>query len=347
MTTAAHTFPALGTLAVVAVTDPGALAGALDVVQAEVDACDAACSRFRGDSDLSRLNVGAGRFVEVSGRLIDDLDAALWAARLTGGLIDPTVGQALVSLGYDRDFADLAAPAAALSSAAAAGGPPASSSTAAAAAEGPSAAAPGWPPMITFAPVPGWTTVSVDRPGQRARVPAGVRVDLGSTAKARSADVGARSAAEAVGCGVLVSLGGDVSVAGAAPAEGWSIRVTDDARAGVDVAGQMVAIRTGGLATSGTTVRSWTRSGRDVHHVIDPRTGLPANVVWRTVSVAAGRCLDANVASTAAVVLGRDAPGWLSGHGLAARLVRADGTVVRVGGWPADVIDVPLAQAVA
>ena len=337
MTTAARTFPALGTLAVVAVTDPGALAGALDVVQAEVDACDAACSRFRGDSDLSRLNAGAGRFVKVSARLIDDLDAALWAARLTDGLVDPTVGQALVSLGYDRDFADLAGPAA---------GP----STAAAAAEGASAAAPsaaGWPPMITFAPVPGWTTVSVDRPGRRARVPVGVRVDLGSTAKARSADLAARSAAEAVGCGVLVSLGGDVSVAGAAPAEGWSIRVTDDARAGVDVAGQMVAIQTGGLATSGTTVRSWKRAGRDVHHVIDPRTGLPANVVWRTVSVAAGSCLDANVASTAAVVLGREAPGWLSGHGLAARLVHPDGTVVRVGGWPADVTDAPPAKAAA
>jgi thiamine biosynthesis lipoprotein len=327
MMAAAHTFPALGTLAVVAVADPGALAAALEVVQAEVDACDAACSRFRRDSDLSRLNAGAGRFVEVSVRLLDDLDAALWAARLTDGLIDPTAGQALVSLGYDRDFAGLAGPAGA-------GGPSA-------------AAALGWSPMITFASVPGWTTVSVDRPGRRARVPAGVQVDLGSTAKARSADLAARSVAEAVGCGVLVSLGGDVSVAGAGPAGGWSIRVTDDARAGVDVAGQMVAIQTGGLATSGTTVRSWKRAGRDVHHVIDPRTGLPAKVVWRTVSVAAGSCLDANVASTAAVVLGRDAPGWLSGHRLAARLVRPDGTAVRVGGWPADLTDGPLAKAVA
>jgi thiamine biosynthesis lipoprotein len=257
MTTAAHTFPTMGTLAVVAVTDPGALAGALEVVQAEVDACDAACSRFRGDSDLSRLNTCAGRFVELSARLIDDLDAALWAARLTDGLVDPTVGQALVSLGYDRDFGDLAGPAAA--------GPSISAAAERPSAATPFAAAPGWPPMITFAPVPGWTTVSVDRPGRRARVPAGVRVDLGSTAKARSADLAARSASKAVGCGVLVSLGGDVSAAGAAPAEGWSIRVTDDARAGVGVPGQMVAIQTGGLATSGTTVRSWKRAGRDVH----------------------------------------------------------------------------------
>ncbi len=330
MAPAVHTFPAFGTLAVVAVTDPGALAAALDVVQAEVACCDAACSRFRVDSDLSRLNAGSGRFVEVSARLIDDLDAALWAARLTDGLIDPTVGQALVSLGYDRDFADPAGP-----------------STTAAGAQGPPAAATRWSPLITFAPVPGWTTVSVDRPGRRARVPVGVRVDLGSTAKARSADLAARSAADAVGCGVLVSLGGDVSVAGAAPAEGWSIRVTDDARAAPDVAGQMVAIEAGGLATSGTTVRSWKRAGGEVHHVIDPRTGLPANVVWRTVSVAAGSCLDANVASTAAVVLGREAPGWLSGHGLAARLVHPDGAVVRVGGWPAEVTHVPLAKAVA
>ena len=188
------------------------------------------------------MNAGAGRFVEVSDRLIADLGAALWAA-LTDGLIDPTVGQALIRLGYDRDFADLAG----TSTEAAIKGSPAASAL---------ATTPGWPPMITFTPVPGWQAVSVDRPGRRARVPAGARVDLGSTAKARCADLAARSAAEAVGCGVLVGLGGDVSVAGVAPDEGWSIRVTDDARASVGVPGQMIAIQTGGLATSGTTVRS-------------------------------------------------------------------------------------------
>jgi thiamine biosynthesis lipoprotein len=315
MPIATDTFPALGTEAVVAVSDSDALPTAMAITRAEVAACDAACSRFRDDSDLSRLNAGAGRYVDVSSRLIDDLEAALWAARLTDGLIDPSVGQALVNLGYDRDFTSL----------------PTTGSNR--------------PTMITFTPVPGWTTISVDRANRRARVPAGVRVDLGSTAKARSADLAARAAAEATGVGVLVSLGGDVSVAGPAPAEGWSIRVTDNARSPLDAPGQMIAIETGGVATSGTAARSWRRAGRDLHHLIDPRTGLPAPVVWRTVTVAAGSCLDANVASTAAVILGSRAPDWLSGHDLAARLVRADGDVVRVGGWPPDVAPVPAAQA--
>ncbi|MDX6222320.1 MAG: FAD:protein transferase, partial [Frankiales bacterium] len=76
------------------------------------------------------------------------------------------------------------------------------------------------------------------------------------------------------------------------------------------------------------------RSGRDLHHIIDPRTGAPAATCWRTVTVAGASCVDANAASTAAIVMGAAAEEWLAGLGLPARLVGEDGSVVTVGGWP-------------
>jgi thiamine biosynthesis lipoprotein len=287
---------------VVAVSEPEALPGALAVVAAEIAACDRACSRFRADSDISRLNAGAGRPVDVSARLLDELAAALRAARLTDGLVDPTIGRALIRLGYDRDFTLLAA---------AAGSTP-----------------------LAFTAVPGWQCVEVDPGRGRARVPAGVVVDLGATAKARCADLAAAAAADATGSGVLVSLGGDVAVAGAPPGRGWDVLVTDDSSAHAGAPSQTVKVLTGGLATSGVTVRTWHRGGTALHHIIDPRTGRPARVVWRAVSAAAATSTDANIASTAAVVLGADAPAWLEERQLPSRLVAPDGSVTRVAGWP-------------
>ncbi|HEU5419375.1 MAG TPA: FAD:protein FMN transferase, partial [Streptosporangiaceae bacterium] len=107
-----------------------------------------------------------------------------------------------------------------------------------------------------------------------------------------------------------------------------------DHAAGPEAPGQTVAITAGGLATSSTTVRTWTAVGRQVHHIIDPATGEPARSCWRTVSVTAGSCADANTASTAAIILSESAPAWLARHGLPARLVRSDGTVLTAGGWP-------------
>jgi FAD:protein FMN transferase len=134
---------------------------------------------------------------------------------------------------------------------------------------------------------------------------------------------------------VLVSLGGDIAVAGPAPAGGWPILVTDDHRADPSKAdGQVVGIAAGGLATSSTAVRRWRTTDGVVHHVVDPRTGRPAREVWRTVSVAARSCVDANTASTAAIVLGEDARSWLIERGLPARLVRPDGRVDTTGTWP-------------
>ncbi|HEX4703511.1 MAG TPA: FAD:protein FMN transferase, partial [Pseudonocardiaceae bacterium] len=167
-------------------------------------------------------------------------------------------------------------------------------------------------------------------------LPRTVRLDLGATAKALAADRAARRIAAVVDCGVLVNLGGDLSTAGLAPDGGWRIGIGDDHRmADVDPEAT-VTIRSGGLATSSTTCRTWRRAGRAVHHIVDPRTGDLPDTAWRTASVAAANCVDANIASTAAIVLGWSAPGWLTAARLPGRLVDPNGNVLTVAGWPAD-----------
>lgn len=158
-------------------------------------------------------------------------------------------------------------------------------------------------------------------------MPGGVLLDLGATAKAWAADRAAADIARHLGTGVLVNLGGDLAVAGPAPLDGWPVDVDG---------GATIALSSGGLATSSTRLRTWRRGGVERHHVLDPRTGTPAVTPWTDVTVAAATCVEANTASTAAVVLGVAAPQWLAERGLPARLV-SDTEVVHVGDWPAEV----------
>jgi thiamine biosynthesis lipoprotein len=139
---------------------------------------------------------------------------------------------------------------------------------------------------------------------------------------------------DATGAGVLVSLGGDIATAGAPTVGGWGIHVTDDHRAGPDAPGQTITIAGGGVATSSTTVRRWRQGDRLMHHILDPATGQPVQPVWRTASVAAATCVDANIASTAALVQGRSALTWLSALKLPSRLVGVAGDVHVLAGWP-------------
>jgi len=274
------------------------------MLEADLAEVDAACSRFRPDSELSSLPRD-GRPVTISPLLAEAVGAALRAAALTGGDVDPTVGAALAALGYDRDFAQVQ----------------------------PEAPGPAQP--VSAAMIPGWRSIRLD--GRVLTLPPEASVDLGATAKAWAADRSAARIASRLGQGVLVSLGGDIAVAGPAPAGGWTIRVQDvtgDPDDDPEGPYAVVAIRDGGLATSSTAVRRWRRGGSVLHHILDPRTGLPADPTWRTVSVTAGTCADANAASTAAVIRGRQAPSWLARHGLAARLVDTTGLVLTVGGWP-------------
>ncbi|MGW4979764.1 FAD:protein FMN transferase [Streptomyces mirabilis] len=305
-TTAAADWRALGTGVRLVTTDPALLDSCNLLLARYLAEVDAACSRFRQDSELVALDQAQGRPVRVSPLLAEALAVALRAAAATDGAVDPTVGSAIGALGYDRDFRLIQDD--------------------------------GRPIRLTVRPVPGWRAVTLDRATDTVTVPAGVRLDLGATAKAWAADKAADLLAEAAGCGVLVSLGGDTAVAGEPPAGGWRIRV-QDATGPVDETPApgtyaTVAIRSGGLATSGTTARRWRRGAHDLHHIVDPYTGLPAETPWRTVSVAAATCADANAAGTAALVKGADAQRWLAGLGLPTRLVANDGTVVTTPGWP-------------
>jgi len=304
----ARTFQALGTFATVLVTDPDALDSAHDLLAAELAAIDAACSRFRPDSELWRVNRARGRPVPISALLADALAVALAAAEVTDGDVDPTCGLSLVRLGYDRDFALARLRTGRLRR----------------------------PPV----PAAGWRRVELDQDRRQVTIPAGVMLDLGATAKALAADRAAAAIQDATSCGVLVNLGGDIAVAGDPPADGWRVGIAGDvgfdARTADIEHGQVVMIWDGGLATSSTSARAWRRDGTDLHHIIVPATGRPADSCWRTVSVAAASCVGANIASTTAIIRSEPAVRWLDGLHLPARLIRHDGSTVTVGGWPAD-----------
>lgn len=292
-----------GTSATVLVAADADVARAREAVERELRRIDRACSRFRRDSDLARVNRAGGRPVAVSATFIEALDAALRAAALTDGAVDPTVGEALRIWGYDRDFALLDQVAER-------------------------------PLRVTRAPRADWRAIAVDASAGTVSVGSAASLDLGATAKALAADRAARAVHLETGRGALVNLGGDIAVAGVAPEDGWRVRVTDDHRGAPAAAGQTVAIRAGGLATSSTTGRVWRRGGARFHHIIDPLTGRPADIVWRTVSVAAGSCVDANTASTTAIVRGAPAAGWLTARAMPARLVSRAGLVQTTCGWP-------------
>jgi FAD:protein FMN transferase len=289
-------FPIWGGQAVFAVCERGGLGAALAQVKRTVAAFDLACSSFRDDSELAILNASPQQEVVVSPLLFSAVSEALRAARLTGGAVDPTVGQTLVAHRINPPTSDR---------------------------------------PVRIAPAPGYAAVELDEAARSITLAAGVQLDLGATAKALAADMAAEAAAAATRSGVLVGLCGDVAVAGNPPDGGWQIRVTDDHRRG-DGPGQTVAIGEGGLATSSVTVRRSGMGATAVHHLIDPASGRPATGPWRTVSVTAGSCLDANTASTAAIVLGGAATEWLEARRLPARLVAHDGSVRHVAGWPAE-----------
>jgi FAD:protein FMN transferase len=303
---------ALGTDVRVALWPAGGLAAALGAVDTELERLDRQASRFRDDSEVSRIARSGRRTHQVSRGLAEAVRVALTAARWTSGMADPTVGGALSALGYDRDFASIVA-------------------------DPEPGTGPG-DPLPVPRPVPGWRSVTLD--GRLLRLPAGVCLDLGATGKGLGADRASAAAWRALGGGgVLVSLGGDIAVAGQPPAGGWPVAIADSSLADPPPAGgapvvQVIRLAAGAVATSSVACRQWRRGGRPMHHIVDPRTGYPASGPWRTVSVAAPSCAMANAAATAAIVAGPHALAWLAGTGLPARLVGHDGIGRLLGGWP-------------
>lgn len=299
----AHSFRAIGTMATV-VAEPTKVGHAASILRAELDAFDRACSRFRADSELEALHGHGGRPMVVTPLLFSALEVAIAVAEKTFGAVDPTVGNAIAALGYDRDV-NLIGRRRARS-------------------------------PIGVGPVVGYEHVHLDARTRTAQIPKRVRLDLGSSAKALAADHAALRIADRLDTEVLVSIGGDVAVAGPPPPNGWAVGIAvDSSTSGPDV-DQVVAIKEGGLASSSTAVRTWTLGTEQVHHIIDPSTGYCAPPYWKLVSVCGRSCVDANALSTAAIVWGEGAIDHLRSFDPAARLVRSDGEVFTVGGWPQD-----------
>lgn len=299
----ATTFEALGTYVHLATRNDDllpALRGLAETILADVDRT---CSRFRDDSDLTLVNRNAGRWVAVDPLLVRAVETAVDAARQTDGLVNPLLGRPLQQLGYDRDFAavvelddDVIAPA-------------------------------------TPPPLDAWSAIRLDAGGALV-IPAGTALDLGATAKAWAADIIAAAAAGELEAEAIVSLGGDIAIADTgSPAEPWPIAISTFPGQPAEA---IITLDRGGLATSSTRVRRWARRGVQLHHVLDPRTGLPAPTTWRTVTATGRSATAANIASTAAIVLGEQAPAWLEQRGVDARLVAADGGIQTVGAWPTD-----------
>lgn len=292
LTAVTASWPAMGTTVTVR------LAGrrseeSLVLARRRVAELEARWSRFRPDSDVSRLNGAAGRAVAVHPETLELLDTARTWWQVTGGRFDPTVADALVAAGYDRDRAT------------------------------------GHGPIGTGTPAPGLADLLVDRRTSTAALPEGVRIDLGGIGKGRAADLLAAELGH-LDHG-LVDLGGDLRVWGGAPeGHGWPVAV-DDLRDGSQLA--LLGLADGAVTTSSTLVRRWHDGDRHAHHLIDPRTGQPVDGEVVSVTVVAGRAAPAEVLAKAAIVTGTvdDAVALLAEHGVAALVVPADGPVAAVG----------------
>jgi thiamine biosynthesis lipoprotein len=305
---AAQDWTLWGTSARLVVTDAVALTRARRIADRILLDVELACSRFRDDSELRAIGGRASAGVVVSDMLAALVERALDAARQTRGDVDPTLGGVLDGLGYDREVRML---------------PHTQHGTEAS-----------FSMSVATPREPGWTRISLE--GRILRVPDDLRLDLGATAKAVAADLCATAIADELHCGALVSLGGDIATAGRTRGDGWQVTVRDLPH---DPASTITLGDGFAVATSSTQKRRWIHDGRQVHHILDPRLGLPVPPVWRSVTVAAEHCLRANTLSTAAVVKGRRAVEWLAAQGTPARLVDTHGTVTHVGGWPDSEVD--------
>jgi thiamine biosynthesis lipoprotein len=293
---------AIGTTAIVVVQDPSMAERAESILRSELEAIDLACSRFRPDSELEMVHDHAGAAVKVSSLLFDALATAYDVAERTHGAVDPTVGNAIAALGYDRDLSEVHANLPA--------------------------------PPRALGRVAGYVHLHLNAARRTVRIPRGVRLDLGSSAKALATDRAARRIAEVIRSGVLVSIGGDIAVVGTPPEGGWAIGIAEDSSTPAAEVPYVVAIYQGGLASSSTTVRTWTSGSRQVHHIIDPTTGNCVDPYWTLVSATGETCVAANAVSTAAIVWGDAALDQLRPLGQPVRLLRHDGEMVSVNGWP-------------
>ncbi len=275
----------------------------LDVWAASrVEALEARWSRFRPESELSRLNAAGGAPVVLSSETLALVSLAVESWRLTGGRFDPTVLPALRAAGYDRDFAAVPRDTA--------------------------------DPVPDAVPAPGCAAVHMDPVVGSVQLDPGVALDLGGIGKGFAADLVATELLAAGAAGALVDLGGDLRAAGVPPEQGgWLVEVDhplDGQGAG------MLAVVDGAIATSTRVRRAWTRAGRVMHHLIDPRTGAPADHGLASVTVVAGETWRAEVLAKAALIAGPvEGARLVVDAGVTGLLVHDDGEVQDLPGLEA------------
>jgi len=260
---------------------------------------DRACNRFKEDSEIQHLNNANGKEREVSATFELALDAAIKSSQITGGLCDPTVLSALLDLGYDRDFDELVNQTRTNHN--------------------------------QPAPTPGISAIKFDRSGHTVSLN-NCEIDFGASAKALTADLVANDVMKFGG--VAVEIGGDVALRGIDPRSPWTIGISESLS--VDATVPTVAMSSGGIATSSLRARSWKVNSETANHIIDPRTGSYARGPYSTATVSAPDCVTANAFATAALLWGEDAGYHIAQSGWSARLVRNNGTVEFIGGWPED-----------
>jgi thiamine biosynthesis lipoprotein len=297
-----------GTSASVTVTDPAALPAARRIVSRQFAAAEKAAARSRKDAELHKLYRAGGRGITISSQLAELVSAALVVAERTNGDVDPTVGAAMNAVHSGRR------PCAQDRSGVPTCGSRATSSH----------------------PAVGWEQVRLL--GRRLRVPAGTTLDLSATAKAFACDRAAARVRERLDVGVLVRLGSDAASAGPAPERGWIVPISDRlGRRSVDV----LLPPGSGLATSHFTARN-AEPGISGHY-IDPHTGEAPPPIWRMASAIGFSSLEAATYTTASLVRGTAARGWLTQLWVPARLITVYDDVVTSGSWDTHVVPSELA----
>lgn len=267
---------------------------------------DEVASRFRSDSELMTIFDGSRRDdVKVSPLLFDAISAAMFGARISNGYVDPTIAQSLVALGYDRDFHLVSHKES-------------------------------HEPSIRVVLPQGYSRVRINSHSRTVTVAEGVMFDLGATGKAFLADRIKTAIETELGQSILVNLGGDISASTLEAGRYWTINITDDCSLDPFAPGLAIGISGGGITTSSTLVRKWTVGDKVIHHIIDPFTGKPAESEFYSVTVLAGSALDANIASTGTLAMGKLGSEWLTRMRLPA-MARGNNGDFYFGGWIANV----------
>ena len=274
-----------------------------EIVRSLFSEWEQALSRFLAESELSQLNQQAETPVAVSDLLYDVLATALTAAQATEGVYDPALLDQLEQLGYDRTFDDLPANR--------------------------------FDPIIPGEPGGRWRGIKVDPIRRQVTLPAGIKLDFGGIAKGMAVDAVLEKLFQSGISSALVNAGGDLSVLGLPPSdEQWLVAVPGQKQFWT------IPLHHGAIATSGIAHRHWRQGNILRHHILDPRTGLPAQSDLWSVTVVADRCEQAEVAAKVAFILGsKSGADFLRKHRIAGLLVREDGTWETVEPWPTHLME--------